>query len=239
MKKHNKRWLCYAFGGILLAWFRSSCPIRLKGHCNQYNTAQLLWVINFFHWWNISLLTGIVSSMLPSNGTRGVTVWFDEYDNDVNHQHICEILDPRQNTKWCQTSGRVSETLSSDALSRLICVISHLSCLCFLDFSLVFGVLFSCVEILESLPSSYRPDTPTQAPPPPPPSHLYVALIQTQAISDKLLCRDRWSLLSTVSKFHVINTTRSCCDLHAYTQYDHKGTLWEVCLKTDVGCPLS
>lgn len=119
-----------------------------------------------------------------------------------------------------------------EALSLLIRVNSHLFCLCFLDFSLVFGVFFSSVEILESLPSSYRTDTPTQAPPPPPPSHSYVALMQTQAISDKLLCRDRWSLLSTVSKFRVINTTRSCCDLHAYTQCDRKGTLGEVCLKT-------
>ena len=144
------------------------------------------------------------SLMLPSNSTWGLTVWFDEYDNDVNHQHICEILDPHQNTEWCQTSGGVSEAPRSDALSWLFHVISHLSCL-FVFFGLL-SSLFSPCEILESLMSSYRPDTPTQAPPPPPPpSHSYVALMQTQAISDKLLS---WQMESSINRFQIP------CDKH-------------------------
>ncbi len=29
------RWLCYAVGNILLAWFGFTCPLRAKGHCKS------------------------------------------------------------------------------------------------------------------------------------------------------------------------------------------------------------
>ncbi len=53
------RWLCYAVGGILLAWFGSTCPLRGKGHCRSIQSCSewspLSCDETFLSWWEWSL----------------------------------------------------------------------------------------------------------------------------------------------------------------------------------------
>lgn len=67
-KGEKKQWCCYSVGGIFLAWFGSSCPLR-----GSYSD----WSITFILWWSISMLMRMVSStmmmmMPPFTGHEGL-----------------------------------------------------------------------------------------------------------------------------------------------------------------------
>lgn len=66
---------------ILLIWCGSTFSHRGKKSL-QFNT-ELFWLIVFILWWNMPVLTGMVSSRMNQQVTRS-TDWFAKEENDVN-----------------------------------------------------------------------------------------------------------------------------------------------------------
>ncbi len=136
------RWLCYAVGAILLAWFGSTCPLRGKGHCKSVQSCSewspLSYDETFLSWWEWSL----PGWQCPHpQGTRAhwmvwwVWKWCESYamafavtrsqpnvlDSALHHHH--------QNTKWgnifwksgIHSSSRVPETCRINAKALWSC----------------------------------------------------------------------------------------------------------------------
>lgn len=77
------RWLCNAVVGILLAWFGSTCPLRVNSHCKSIQDCSE-WS-PFILWWNYPDSSGpFQDDNAPIHSARGVTDGY-EYKDDVNH----------------------------------------------------------------------------------------------------------------------------------------------------------
>ncbi len=172
------QWLCYAVGGILLAWFGSTCSLRGKGHCRSIQSP--CWGISFILWWHISWawsLPGWQSS--HPQGTRGHWMvlmsvkmmwvmryglhshhistqlntygrfWTDVLDSALHHHH--------QNTKWgnifwkngVHPSSRVQRLVESmPRRTEAALVAQHLTETLNVGFSFNLSPVCSCVPFI-------------------------------------------------------------------------------------------
>ena len=117
-------WLCYAVGGILLAWFGSTCPLRGKSHCKSTQSCSesspLSYDETFLSWCEWSLSGWQCPNLYVQKGSLNVLMsmkmmWvivytmalavtrsqpkFNTYENfwtDVLHS----ALHHHQNNKW-------------------------------------------------------------------------------------------------------------------------------------------
>ena len=77
--------------GICMVWCGSTCPLRGKGHCKSIQIVlsdHLCPMMKPFHPDGSGLFQ---DDNAPIHRARGVTEWFEEYENQVNH-----ILRPSQ-----------------------------------------------------------------------------------------------------------------------------------------------
>lgn len=103
-----------------------------RGGSLQINT-KLFWVKTFIQWWIISILMGVVSSRMtvPSiHSVKGVTKWFDKYENYVTH------------TLWSQSPHR--NPIAKNHCQGVLKLSVSLSILSSLNRSCVFVLIWTC-----------------------------------------------------------------------------------------------